>query len=140
MKLSILGIVVGSGLFAGGFAMHDSDFNLTHYPESGGLFAPVYGTTTKQHTDNWEHPGYIMGLVGAAILTLSIDRLQNPDTDVTKAESKFRSKWLTLVGTGLMAGGWALLYQYSISMPSLSDTIPPELTGSRRCSRVHSCR
>ncbi len=109
MKLSILGIIVGGGLFAGGFVVHDTDYSLTQFthPVSGDPVWEASNIWPHAHSpsDNWEHLGWLMGVTGAAILTMSIDRMQNLDKTVQKAESRFRTKWGMLVGAGAIVGG-----------------------------------
>ncbi len=108
MRIEILGILIGTGLFAGGFAIHDMDMELLprgHVNWHGEVLQP---TRIAYDKDKWEHTGYLMGLAGAAILTLSIDRMRNEDKPVKEAMAKFRKTVGILAGAGAIIGGQIL--------------------------------
>ena len=87
--------------------MHDIDYKYSAFSRDV-MGSDVNTQRSIRNEDDWEHTGYVMGVVGAAILTLSIDRLKNKDRPVKKAVSKFRRTMGILAGTSALVGGQIL--------------------------------
>ena len=109
MKIEILGIMIGTGLFVSGIAIHDKDMELFPRRDVNWHGEILQPTGFAYDKDKWEHTGYLMGLAGAAMLTLSIDRIRNKDKPAVRVDmTRFRKTVGILAGAGAMIGGQIL--------------------------------
>jgi hypothetical protein len=103
MKLSIFGFLIGTGLFGGGFVHHDTNYEVQTLHSAPDTWSHQYDLSTK------ENKAYVIGTVGAAIMTLSVQHLlaqrkaEEPGQD--KAIGKFRTALQMLAGAGLWEAG-----------------------------------
>lgn len=114
MRIEILGILIGSGLFIGGALEHDTRFNGDHnsyYKRYSGTFGDRNRDWyTLVATGDREAIAYWTAMAGATILTISLKHLWNQkNPKVAKQPYKrFRLLRDLAVGTGLVIGGYAL--------------------------------
>lgn len=116
MKLAVLGALIGSGFFIGGFARHDINHNSGDSP-----FDIMWTATNEQYTvpgffytDSPEHRGYELGMFGAAVLTISVKHIwdrRKGKTEVKKHYGKIRKALDVLIGGSLVVAG-AKLHDY----------------------------
>lgn len=108
MKLSILGALVGTGLFVGGFVYHDQDYRGIPNVDRG-LVTTITdnGTYIGRDTDSKENGAYIIGMVGAAVLTASLKQAWNQlqVKKPTDPYGKFRMTLDFLVSSGCLISG-----------------------------------
>ena len=101
MKLSIFGILLGTGMFWGGFVHHDVDEKIyIHQWERLDWYVD---------SNNGENKAYLLGMAGAMITAISVKSILDRDRDTPpkahKPVKKFRLTMQFLTGIGLMEGG-----------------------------------
>lgn len=98
MKMSIFGLLIGTGLLGTGFTYHDEDVS------TNTLFYQRY---SKDRVS--EDRAYAIGMVGAAITAISIKSILNKiEPDKPCPIKKFRLTCQFLLGTGMAASGVGL--------------------------------
>ena len=108
MKTAILGALIGTGLFIGGFVYHDQDYRGNPDTDLGLTYAITNdGTFVGYDTDSKENGAYVVGMVGAAILTASLKHAWNQHSDKksTNPYGKFRATLDFLVSSGCLISG-----------------------------------
>ena len=100
MKTGILGVLIGSALFVGGFIHHDK--GQTVYLASWDPNPYIYADPTDV-----ESMGFAVGMAGTMIMTASVKHLWNQRKPKTKRQpvDKFRETLQILAGAGLIIAG-----------------------------------
>ncbi len=104
MQLSILGALLGTGLFVGGFVYHDVQFY--EFRKADAVRVSPNGYVMFE-SSNQEENAYAIGMAGAAVLTLSLKHIWDSRKNKSshQAYSKFRKTLDLLLGTGFLIGG-----------------------------------